>query len=78
MRDAELTAALGADMRHVVMPVALAAQHPERRLARHAADLAAAEPVAVADSAVAAVMPVAAVATAVAVADTGKSGVLHN
>lgn len=65
-------------MRHAVMPAELAVQHLEPRLARHAADLAAAEPVAVADSAVAAVMPVAAVATAVAVADTGKSGVLHN
>jgi len=60
-------------MRHAVMPAELAVQHLEPRLARHAADLAAAEPAAVAGLVVAAVMPVAAVATAVAV-DTGKSG----
>jgi hypothetical protein len=58
------------------MPVHLAAQHPERQPARHAADLAAAERVAVEDLVVA-VMPAVAVATAAVVADTGKFGGLR-
>jgi hypothetical protein len=63
-----------ADMRHAVTPAELAGAAP-RAVARHAADLAAAEPAVVADS-VAAAMPVAAVATAVV--DTGKIGDLRN